>query len=188
MKVLLGGTRVARFSRTSPFWTAFIWAKNDKMLARRCSGSMGRRVSDPSLWPWKNLADMWCTNINMAGWMVMAVDCHQGIFLGGLTLQPFQLVAGSATLDAMICDRWLLKTYLARTNFGPFIPLASCTAPWPEKPGRTELCSWLQRKPSRREPLQRLRVWSMTPSTPWSSMAAKQKTFSFCIDWKVWDE
>ena len=109
----------------------------------------------------------------------MEVFCYQYIFVWP--------GCGFATLDAMICDRWLLKTYLARTNFGPFIPLVSCTAPWPEKPGRTELCSWLQRKPSPREPLQRLKVWSMTPSTPWSSMAAKQQTFSFCVDWKVWE-
>ena len=92
------------------------------------------------------------------------VHCQRKFF--AINTYLFHLDAGSATLDGMICDRWLLKTYLARTNFGPFIPLASCTAPWPEKPGRTELCSWQQRKPSRREPLQRLKVWSMTPSTP----------------------
>ena len=111
---------------------------------------------------------MWCTYGNMAARNGLSWQLVTKTYL-------FHLAAGSATLDAMnamICGHWLLKTYLARTNFGPFIPPVSCTAPWPEKPERTEPCSWPQRKPLPREPLQRLKVWSMTPSTPWSSMAA----------------
>ena len=99
---------MARFLRTSPSWTAFIWAKNNEMLARRCSDSMGRRVSDPSLYGHDHLAEpsryvVYQHKFGSKGWVVMAVDCHQDIFLGdSYFVQPSDLFSWLPVLQHLM--------------------------------------------------------------------------------------